>query len=395
MNRARTSRTLLSVVLLTVASLGGTTDAGIPGSPITAYAAGGSVATRLDAYAAAQEQSHHFSGSVVVAQGNTVLLSKGYGWSNWSSRRPNTARTQFPQWQDDVVAAAILQLAEAGKLHLGGSVCRYISGCPSSWVPITVQDPLAGTSGLHDYLNQPAHGSVVGKSLSLAQLVGYITREPIDGPPGQSCCALNADVPVEEDIVERVSGDSFATYVQRHFIQPLGLTQTGYYTHVPPQLPGLAVGYASWQLPGQNIEDYDTSFDGGLMYTSPADYSRFSQALFGGKLLSAASTAGLVATAYAAKPPVAYGSGVSNVGTTVAGFGILSFHGYTILLNNWNLSDIGVGGLDLYVPNQHISVTVLDNDASASSNDQLPQILAQLFNAGSGPAVVKSTAPTS
>ena len=62
--------------------------------------------------------------------------------------------------------------------------------------------------------------------------MAYIGAEPINAAPGEVCCTLNADEPIKEEIVERVSGMSFGTYLQRYMFGPLGLARTGYYLHL-------------------------------------------------------------------------------------------------------------------------------------------------------------------
>ena len=247
----RPSRKVLTAWLMVSVCLAGMAGSGNPA--LSAHAAGSSLAARIDSYLSAQTRSHAFSGAVVVARGETVVLSKGYAWADWSRRLPNTARTTYPVEQAEAVSVAVLQLVDAGKLRLADPICRYIQSCPTSWAPITVLELLSYTSGLHDYLNAPIKGSLIGRSLSLADLIAYIAREPLDAAPGQVCCAWNADVPVEEAIVERASGESVGAYLQQHIFGPAGLTQTGFYLHYPPNLPQLVVGYQRWQQPTQDL----------------------------------------------------------------------------------------------------------------------------------------------
>jgi len=68
-----------------------------------------------------------FSGAVLVAHGNTVLIRKAAGLSDRENRIPNTPETKFPleSVTKQFTAAAILLLLEDGKLSLSDSVSKY------------------------------------------------------------------------------------------------------------------------------------------------------------------------------------------------------------------------------------------------------------------------------
>ena len=61
--------------------------------------------------------------------------------------------------------------------------------------------------------------------------------------------------------------------------------------------------------------------------------------------------------------------------------GAFGFRGRSVIYFNWGQSAIGIGGLDLYLAAQHVSVTVLDNYLMGQSPDVVPQILTAIFTA--------------
>ena len=203
----------LVVVALAAAWLGGTPGAGRGSLLAAARVAPEDVAVRIDAYLSSQELAHHFSGAVVMTEGRTVLLSKGYGWADGARQFANTAHTLFPYQDQQIAALDILKLEDAGKLRQADLICRYLPHCPASWATITIAQLLSGTSGLHDYFNDTSEGTIQGTSLSLSALVDHIARAPLDGTPGHTCCAWNADLPVEELIAERESGLPIGTLI--------------------------------------------------------------------------------------------------------------------------------------------------------------------------------------
>ena len=74
----------------------------------------GDAAAKLDEYVSAYAELGFFSGSVLVAQGDNVLISKGYGMADYEQGIPNTPQTKFEivGLTEQFTAMAILQLRE-------------------------------------------------------------------------------------------------------------------------------------------------------------------------------------------------------------------------------------------------------------------------------------------
>src|SRR5205823_834732 len=91
-----------------------------------------------------------FSGSVLIAHNDQVLLSKGYSMADWSKQVPNTPHTKFylGSTTKEFTAMAILILQEQGKLHVTDHLCSYIAQCPAAWRPVTIHEVLTHTSGI-------------------------------------------------------------------------------------------------------------------------------------------------------------------------------------------------------------------------------------------------------
>ena len=99
----------------------------------------------------------NFMGSVLVARGNQVLFSKGYGFANLEWRVPNDAATKFRigSITKQFTAAAILLLEERGKLTLDDPVKKFLPDAPAAWDKITLRNLLTHTSGIADIVMNP------------------------------------------------------------------------------------------------------------------------------------------------------------------------------------------------------------------------------------------------
>ncbi len=76
----------------------------------------------------------HFSGAVLVAKGDQVLLDKGYGSANLEWNIPNSPNTKFRLGSvtKQFTAASVLLLQERGKLAVADPVSKYLSGLPAA-----------------------------------------------------------------------------------------------------------------------------------------------------------------------------------------------------------------------------------------------------------------------
>src|SRR5262245_34680247 len=107
---------------------------------LTATCLAQNVDTRIDQVAQSYVSNNQFMGSVMVARGNEVLFSKGYGFADLESRIPDTPSTKFrlASVTKQFTAAAILLLEERGKLKVEDHVSKYLTDTPPAWENITI-----------------------------------------------------------------------------------------------------------------------------------------------------------------------------------------------------------------------------------------------------------------
>src|SRR5947207_9035373 len=88
-----------------------------------------------------------FSGTVLVARGDRVLIDRGYGSIGGVPMRPAT-RYWISSTGKQFVAAAILLLQEQGKLRLQDPISRWFPEAPPDKRAITIAQLLSHTSGI-------------------------------------------------------------------------------------------------------------------------------------------------------------------------------------------------------------------------------------------------------
>ncbi|MDQ2834523.1 MAG: beta-lactamase family protein [Acidobacteriota bacterium] len=203
-------------------------------------------------------------------QNDATLLGRGYGWANISKHipmDPDRTIVRGGALAMPVIAVAVMQQVEQGRLSLDEDIARYLDfHLPGrQGGPITLRHLLTHTAGFTDTLSH----------IQATDLRTYLTRNlpPRTYPAG----ALNSYSPYGMDlaayIVERASTEPFSDYAQRHIFAPLGMTRTTLAQPLPtPLAPDLSQGYgASTQgaLPNERLELALS------LFTSAEDMGRF------------------------------------------------------------------------------------------------------------------------
>ena len=225
---------------------------------------------------------------VLVARDGKILFSHGYGMADREKRIPATPATRFRigSVTKQFTAAAILRLAEEGKLSLDDPLAKYFPTYPGG-DKITLRHLLTHTSGLHNYTAHPDFMMRVVHPVSPAVLVAYFQDDPPDFPPGEQFKYSNSGYVLLGQIVEKVSGLSLGDYLQKQFFGPLGLQNTGtWHNAAPPD--DAAKGYSFREGQIAPAIDWDMSWAEGAgdLYSTVGDLWRWTEALYGGRVLS-------------------------------------------------------------------------------------------------------------
>lgn len=242
-------------------------------------------ALTLDSYLNQQVAKGVLSGSVLVEH-NGMLFSKSYNLADVDARIPNTPQTRFRIGSNtkQFTAMAILILQDRGKLNVQDHICRYIPACPADWQPITIAELLTHSSGIPDYTNFPDFVSTWTQPTTPAALIARFKDMPLDFTPGSVFRYSNSGYVLLGYIIERVSGESYATFLHENIFVPLKMNNTGYDTTYPA-LPQHATGYYADR---SKPDPYDMSvlYAAGALYSTVEDLYLWDAALLAGKLVS-------------------------------------------------------------------------------------------------------------
>jgi CubicO group peptidase (beta-lactamase class C family) len=244
---------------------------------------------RVDSLFAAWNSAESPGCAIGVSQNGRTVLARAYGEANLEHDIPNTPETVFEAGSvsKQFTAAAIVLLAQRGKLSLDDDVRRYIPEVPDYGTPITLRHLLNHTSGLRDW------GSVVqlagwprGTRIHThAHALDVISRQrALNFTPGAEYSYSNTGYNLLAMVVDRVSGMSFGEFSKRELFQPLGMTKTEWRDDFTRTVKGRSSAYvqrdSAWHLemPFENVHG-----NGGLL-TTVGDLLRWNQALDAGTI---------------------------------------------------------------------------------------------------------------
>jgi CubicO group peptidase (beta-lactamase class C family) len=232
-----------------------------------------------------QEQMDEYSipgVALSIVQDGEILLSKGYGVLEDGSEDPvESDQTIFDLGSVAKLftSTAVMQQVEAGNLDLDTDVRAYLTDSiveiPNDYdEPITLRHLLTHTAGFDDrlYLGMVAPGPDDIQPLD-ENLDEHMP--PLIRPPGETNQYSNAGMVLAGHIVEEVSGESFAEYIENHIFQPLGMERSTY--DFPESLqPDMATGHESIPGPSQPVDIWHLNDRpaGGLRSTA-ADMTQF------------------------------------------------------------------------------------------------------------------------
>jgi CubicO group peptidase (beta-lactamase class C family) len=209
------------------------------------------LAAYIDATLRGLAAAGDFSGAVLVAGRDGVVLSQGYGLADREEGRPNTPTTRFRlgSLTKQLTAMAVLVLQQQGRLDVGDPICSYLPDCPAAWQPITIHQLLSHTSGIPDLTRFPDFEATKQTPSPPGATIARFANRPLAFQPGTQWDYSNSNYIVLGAIVERASGQPYAEFMQQAIFEPLGMRDSGYETGQS----GLAVGYANRS--GARVED--------------------------------------------------------------------------------------------------------------------------------------------
>ncbi|UQX01729.1 serine hydrolase domain-containing protein [Streptomyces sp. RerS4] len=247
---------------------------------------------------------------------------------------------------------ALLQLVDQGKAKLDDPIGKYVAGVPNG-DRITLRELAAMRSGLFNYSADEgffkALTSDPQRAFTPQELLAYSFKHPVQFEPNAEFEYCNTNLILLGLVVEKLSGQPLASYVNEHVVKAAGLRHTVFPTGAEFPNPH-AHGYTNQTADGktEDATDWNPSWGwaAGAMISDLPDLRSWAKTLATGTLLTPATQAQrLKVTPAGDLPDTGYGLGIFNVDGWIGHNGSLP----------------GYQSLTIYLPEARATLVVLLN----------------------------------
>jgi D-alanyl-D-alanine carboxypeptidase len=312
------------------------------------------------------------SASLAVVKDGKVAYLQAYGKARLDPLVPASPEMRYSigSISKQFTAAAILMLAEEGKLSLDDPVSKYISGLTRG-NEVTIRELLSHTSGYQDYWPQDYVMPMMLKPVMPNEILDRWGRIPLDFDPGTKWQYSNTNYVIAGVIVEKVSGMPLWTLLGKRVFAPLGMnsiTDTNEKA-LPATDPGGYFRYALGPLHPAPKEGKGWMFAAGELAMTADDLAKWDISMINQTVLKPASYQEMETLVLLKNgAPTRYGLGV----------GVSMVNGHRVLEHGGEVS--GFTAENMVMPDDKMAVVVLTNQDAAEAAAQIgAQVRSALF----------------
>jgi len=182
---------------------------------------------RVDSLLHAKVVERAFPGAAVaVGRGQTITKLDGIGYHTFDAKREVSSQSRYDLASLTKVVAtttAVMKLYEQGDLRLDVPVARYLPAFGQNGKSdVTLRQLLLHTSGLKPYLGPDERGPTP------EAIVDTIMAQKLQYDPGTESRYSGLNMITLMQVVEKRSGQDFASFCEEHIFTPLGMDDTGF-----------------------------------------------------------------------------------------------------------------------------------------------------------------------
>ncbi len=253
----------------------------------------GAISARVDSLVERYRVARHVPGiAIAVVRNGTVIKARGYGFANLELEAPVTPKTLFGlgSISKQFVATAIMQLVEDGKVRLDDPITRYIDSLPAHWGRITVRHLLTHTSGVPEEHWLPNFVEFDRFEHNHLDVLRTVFADSLESAPGAVWAYRNSGYRMLGMIIERASGESLWSFLERRIFAPIGMTATRS-SNPKTLIAHRAKGYGRehGRIVNRDAVTESAAFSEGALMSSVLDLARWDSSLYHPRILTQAS----------------------------------------------------------------------------------------------------------
>jgi CubicO group peptidase (beta-lactamase class C family) len=264
-----------------------------PVEPVEPFDPVDPVIAKIGAFATKIVQKGKIAGlSIGVMKAGKVIVAKGYGMSDVENEVAAMPETVYciASITKQFTAASILGLVAAGRIGLEDDLSKYVPEFDTQKHKVTIRQLLNHTSGIPSYTTL---GDEVKTNRSLKfsheDLLAMIKGVQFDFEPGTNWRYNNSGYYLLGMIIERVSGKSYADFIEEDLALPMGLKHTKYCWNAPG-IAHRSRGYRRSKSDGFHNASYASMtqpYAAGALCSTIGDLMSWTYALHHGKVVPA------------------------------------------------------------------------------------------------------------
>ncbi|TDW96067.1 serine hydrolase [Dinghuibacter silviterrae] len=232
-------------------------------------------ALRIDTILAAYHAQGLFNGSALVSWKGKVLIDKGYGFADRSSKRvaDGTTGYRIGSTSKTFTSVIINQLVSEWRLRLDTPIRAYIPYYANG--NVTIDQLLTHRSGIHNLTEEDDYlGQELTRKYSLKEVVTRFCSDTLDFPPGSQFRYSNSGFVVLALIAEAVTGKPFDTLLEERIFRPLQMDHSYVgMRRTPPEAIGYINGGPEYAYDARNL------IGAGGIVTTSEDLLKYSEGL--------------------------------------------------------------------------------------------------------------------
>lgn len=349
---------------------------------------------KLDDYFNALEKNNRFMGSVTASQNGQIIYSKTVGFADIknNARADENSKYRIGSISKTFTAVLIFKAVEENKIELDQAIDKYFPTIQNAG-DITIERLLYHRSGIRNFTDDEKYLVWNTQEKTEEEMTAIIAEGGSVFEPGSQTAYSNSNYVLLSYILEKSFQKPYAQLLKEYITEPAGLQNTRLGSKIIPE-NNECKSYrfdGEWKLESET--DISIPLGAGGVISTPTDLVRFSEALFGGELLSEESLEqmkttkenfgmGLIQIPFYSQSGLGHGGGIDGFASIFCHFPKTNLS-YALTSNgaNYNINDISIAvlsainGMPYEIPDfktVYVEPTALDQYLGVYSSSQLP-----------------------
>ena len=188
------------------------------------------IESQIDDILNASYKANEPGATALVYKNGNVIYRKGFGSANLElgvAMKPEHV-FEIGSITKQFTAIAILMLEEQGKLKVEDEITKYIPDYPTLGKTITIHQLLNHTSGIKSYTAMQSFRDNARRDMTPTEIIDFFKNEQMDFDPGEKFLYNNSGYILLGHIIEVVTGNSYADFIQKNIFDKLGMKNSYY-----------------------------------------------------------------------------------------------------------------------------------------------------------------------